>query len=33
MSTLDESQRKTFTTLVTDRSNPLAGPVRNTVGN
>jgi uncharacterized membrane protein len=33
MGTLDDSQRKTFTTLVIDRSNPLAGPIRNTVGN
>jgi len=33
LGTLDESQKQTFLTLVVDRTNPLAGPIRNTVGN
>ncbi|WP_189045985.1 periplasmic heavy metal sensor [Aliidongia dinghuensis] len=33
LGTLDESQRKTFMAIVADRSNPLAGPIRNSVGN
>ncbi|HEV2673576.1 MAG TPA: periplasmic heavy metal sensor [Aliidongia sp.] len=33
LGTLDESQRKTFMATVIDRANPLAGPIRNTLGN
>lgn len=33
LGTLDESQKKTFMAMVVDRSNPLAAPIRNTLGN
>ncbi len=33
LNTLDDSQKKTFMSMVLDRSNPYAGPVRNSLGN
>jgi uncharacterized membrane protein len=33
LNTLDESQKKTFMSMVVDRSNPYAAPVRNSLGN
>jgi len=33
LSTLDESQKNTFMSMVIDRSNPYAAPVRNSLGN
>jgi hypothetical protein len=33
LDTLDESQKKTFMSMVVDRSNPYAAPVRNSLGN
>jgi len=33
LNTLDESQKKTFMSMVIDRSNPYAAPVRNSLGN
>jgi hypothetical protein len=33
LNTLDEPQKKTFMSMVVDRSNPFAAPVRNSLGN
>jgi hypothetical protein len=33
LGTLDESQKKAFMAMVIDRTNPLAGPIRSTLGN
>ncbi len=33
LNTLDESQKQTFMSMVVDRSNPYAAPVRNSLGN
>ena len=33
LNTLDDSQKKTFMSMVVDRSNPYAAPVRNSLGN